>query len=348
MKPGCELILVFLLLIATPAVARADQADDYIKTQMDRFHLPGLSLIVIKDGRIIKAQGYGLADVESRLPAHADTVYNGSVSKQFIATGMMLLVQDGRVELDDPISHYLDDTPPAWAAITIRHLLTHTSGLVRESPGFDPFKTQSDADVIKASYAIPLRFMPGDKWEYSNLGYYAIAEIIRIASGQSWDEFLSARVFTPAGMTATLPTNTKIRIADRARGYGGKDNSSAADNWTTLRPSGAFLSTVLDLAKWEALLLTDRLLTESTRRQMWTSFQLNDGAPANYGFGWHVDSWSGQRRVWHGGGIPGFASHYVRFPETGVTLIALSNGDDVDMGTIVNGLADSIYLPTAK
>ena len=199
MKPGCALILVFLLLVATPAVARADQADDYIRTQMDSFHLPGLSLVVLKDGRIIKAKGYGLANIESRLRADAETVYKiGSVSKQFIATGIMLLVQDGRIELDDPISEYLADAPPAWAPITIRHLLTHTSGLVRESPGFDPFKTQSDADVVKASYSTPLRFKPGDKWEYSNLGYYAIAEIVRIASGQPWDEFLSARVFTPA------------------------------------------------------------------------------------------------------------------------------------------------------
>ena len=133
---------------------------------MDSFHLPGLSLVVLKDGRVIKAHGYGLANVESKLRAQPDTVYKiGSVSKQFIATGVMLLVQDGRLGLDEPISKYLTGTPSAWAPITIRQLLTHTSGLVRESPGFDPFKTRSDADIIKAAYSVHLGAKPGDTWD---------------------------------------------------------------------------------------------------------------------------------------------------------------------------------------
>ena len=129
---------------------------------MDQFHLPGLSLVVVKDGKIVKAAAYGLSDRERRTPAAPETVYKiGSVSKQFIATGIMLLVQDGRLAVDDPISRYLDGTPPAWQPITIRHLLTHTGGIIRESPAFDPWKVQSDADVIKAAYAVPLRFPPG-------------------------------------------------------------------------------------------------------------------------------------------------------------------------------------------
>jgi hypothetical protein len=145
-------------------------------------------------------------------------------------------------------------------------------------------------------------------------------------------------------MTATLPTNTTRSVANRAKGYSGKDNTRAAPDWTALRPSGAFLSTVLDLAKWEAMLFTDRIFTEVTRQEMWMPVRLNNGTTEPYGFGWHVDSWNGQRRLWHGGGIPGFTSHYVRFPEGGLTLIALANGDDADMGAIVNGLAQSVYL----
>ena len=178
----------------------------------------------------------------------------------------------------------------------------------------------------------------------SNLGNDVLAEIIRVASGRPWNQYLNERVFKPAGMTATLPTNTTQSVANRAKGYGGKDNTRTAPYWTALRPSGAFLSTVLDLAKWEALLYSDRVFTTSSRHQMWTPVPLNDGTTAPYGFGWHVDSWNGHRRLWHGGGIPGFASHYVRFPEVGLTLIALANGDDADMGAIVNGLAQSVYL----
>jgi len=169
---------LFLFLAAT-GVARADEADNFIRAQMKRQNIPGLSLAVIKDGEIIKAEGYGLANIKLKTPAKPETVYRiCSVSKQFIATGIMLLVQEGHLGLDDSIGKYLEGTPSTWNAITIRQLLTHTSGLVREAPGFNPFKVQSDAEVIRTAYPLPLSFAPGEKWEYSNVGYFALAEII--------------------------------------------------------------------------------------------------------------------------------------------------------------------------
>ena len=129
--------------------------------------------------------------LELNVPARADTVYKiGSVSKQFISAGILLLAQEGKLSLDDPISKYLDGTPETWKPITIRHLLTHTSGIVREAPGFDPLKVQSDADVIKTAYSLPLRFTPGEKWEYCNVGYFSLAEIIRKVSGKPWGRLL--------------------------------------------------------------------------------------------------------------------------------------------------------------
>ena len=334
-----------VLLLAATLLARADSIDDYIKAEMDKFHIPGLSLVVVKDGKILKAQGYGLANVPRRIAATPDTVYKiGSVSKQFIATGIMLLVQEKRIGLDDQIGEYLEGTPATWASITVRHLLTHTSGLVRESPAFDPFKNQNDADVIKAAYPVPLRFPPGTKWEYSNIGYFALAEIIRKVSGQPWSAYLHERVFGPAGMTTTVPTNAKQAVSHLASGYTGNDNSRDAADWLALRPSGAFLSTVLDLAKWAAVLDTDTVLSDSSRRQMWTAVQLTDGSTAPYGFGWHVDSLSGRRRVRHGGGLPGFVSEFERFVEEGLTVILLVNGDDVDLPSIADGVA-ALYLP---
>jgi CubicO group peptidase (beta-lactamase class C family) len=136
---------------------------------MKEFHLPGLALAVVKDGKVIKAQGYGLANVARKTPVTPETVMKiGSVSKQFIATGIMLLARDGRLTLDDPISKHLQDSPSSWSAITIRHLLTHTAGLVRESPAFDPDKDQPDAAVPKGAYPVALRFSSGAKWEYSS------------------------------------------------------------------------------------------------------------------------------------------------------------------------------------
>ena len=253
---------VLLLLFATTVVAQTDRTDDFIKAEMQRQRIPGLSLVVLKGGKVVKAEGYGLANIKLKIPATPDTVYKiASASKQFIATGIMLLVQEGRLGLADPISKYLEGAPATWKEITIRHLLTHTSGLVREAPGFDPFKIQSDAAVIKTAYPLPLRFAPGEKWEYSNTGYFALAEIIRTVSGREWSEYLNEKVFRPTGMNTTYPTNTKVSVPNRALGYSDNEKLREASDWPALRPSGAFLSTVLDLAKWDAALYTDDILS---------------------------------------------------------------------------------------
>src|SRR5215475_2825658 len=197
-------LFVILLLLLQTSAARADKVDDYIKAEMQKQRIPGLSLAVVKEGKIIKAEGYGLANVEHNIPARPDTIFKiGSVSKQFIATGIMLLVQEGKISLGDKVGKYLDGTPESWNGITIRHLLTHTSGIVREGPGFDPFKDQKDFDVIKTAYPLPLRFAPGEKYEYCNVGYFSLAEIIARISGKSWGDFINERVFAPLGMTAT-------------------------------------------------------------------------------------------------------------------------------------------------
>jgi D-alanyl-D-alanine carboxypeptidase len=255
-------------------------------------------------------------------------------------------VQEGRLDVDDRIGRYLDGTPPAWEPITIRHLLTHTGGIIRESPAFDPWKVQSDADVIKAAYAVPLRFPPGTKWEYCNTGYFALAQIITRVSGRRWHQFLEEKVFRPSGMSMTAPTNVTPTLANRALGYTGDDHARVADDWRALRPSGAFLSTVLDLAKWDALLYTDTVLTQATRRQMWTPARLNDGTPVDYGFGWTVRTLNGHRVVSHGGALPGFKAQLVRFVDDGVTVAVLTNGDDVDLESIARGVA-MLHLPVA-
>src|SRR4030095_367994 len=140
------------------------------------------------------------------------------VSKQFIASGILLLVEEGKISLDDKIGKFLEGTPDTWKEITVRHLLTHPSGIVREAPGFDPFKIQSDADVIKTAYPLPLRFAPGEKWEYCNTSYFALAEIIRKVSGRPWTEYLSEKAFRPSGMKTTFATNTKEILPNRAVG----------------------------------------------------------------------------------------------------------------------------------
>jgi len=341
---SARLVVVFLL--AAPLAALCDPADDFLRAEMKRQRIPGLSLVVLRNGEVIKAAGYGLADRKLEIPATPDTVYKiASASKQFIATGIMLLVQERRIGLDDSLTKFLDGAPPAWNAITIRHLLTHTAGLIREAPGFDPMKVQSDADILRSAYVVPLRFAPGQKWEYSNTGYFALAEIIRKVSGQSWGDFVAARIFKPLGMqaTRTTPTSATEKIAGYAQGYVDNDTLRDAPQWVALRPSGAFLSTVRDLAKWDAALRTESILTESTRRQMWTPVTLNDGATYPYGFGWMMATVKGHRLIHHPGGMPGFRSDIMRFVDDGLTIIVLMNLDDVDIDAIIGGLA-AVYM----
>ncbi len=324
---------------------------------MQERHIPGVAVAVVKNGTVIRSAGYGLADVEHEARVDGTTVFKiGSVSKQFIAAGIMLLVQDGKLRLDDGVRQHLPAAPPTWNGITIRHLLTHTSGLVREAPGFDPYKIQPDIDVIKTAFDTPLATPPGEKWEYSNLGYYTLAEVIRLVSGQSWESFFQDRIFRPLGMTNTRPTTVATLIPNRADGYlWDEERLRNAENWTTVRPSGAFLSTVLDLAKWDAALSSNELLTAASKREMWTPVKLNGGGQYPYGFGWEIDDYpAGQGKtgvplIRHEGSIPGFRAVYWRLPDQRLSVIVLSNLEraalDIIAGRLALAVAPELRLP---
>ncbi|HZN05877.1 MAG TPA: serine hydrolase [Pyrinomonadaceae bacterium] len=346
MHPRRSHFLAFILLLTFAAVVHADKVDDFVKAQMEKQHLPGVSIVVIKDGKIVKMEGYGLANIELNVPARPETVYKiGSVSKQFIATGIMLLIEEGKISLDDNIGKFLEGTPESWKPITIRHLLTHTSGIVREAPGFDPLKIQTDADVIKTAYSLPLRFTPGEKYEYCNVGYFTLAEIISKVSGKPWGDFLNERVFTPLGMTATRTTTVTDLVPNRANGYVWRNGKMQnATIFLALRPSGAFLSTVIDLAKWDEALNNGKLLKRSTLEQMWTPLKLNDGKSHPYGFGWQLEPVNGHKQVNHGGSLPGFRAQLARFIDDKVTVVVLTNGDNADAARIAQGVAN-FYIP---
>jgi CubicO group peptidase (beta-lactamase class C family) len=215
---------------------------------------------------------------------------------------------------------------------------------VREGPAFNAQKTQSDADVIESAYPLPLRFAPGEKWQYSNLGYFALAEIIHTVSGRPWSEFLTEKIFRPTGMVSTRTTAETADVPNLAQGYVDNDALREALRWVAVRPSGAFVSTVLDLAKWDAALYRDRILTAATRQEMWRPVTLSDGRSYPYGYGWMTASLNGHRFVHHSGGMPGARADIARFVDAGVTIIVLMNLDDVDIDAIVNGLA-TLHLP---
>jgi len=336
---GIALLLVF------PRGAAADPVDDIVNAELKRQSVPGMSVAVVREGKIVKAEGYGLANAELNVRATPQTVYQiGSVSKQFIAAGIMMLVQDGRMSLDDKASKYLAATPTAWQAITVRHLLTHTAGIVNEPPAFDPFKLQSDADLVKSAYSAPLLFAPGADWTYSNTGYFALADIIRVVSGEPWDAFFQKRLFQPLAMTSTRTTTTEV-VPNGASGYALMNGKmSSTPPFVAVRPSGAFLSTVLDLAKWDAALTAGSLLSAATLNQMWTPVTLNGGGTYAYGFGWQVDAVAGHKRVHHSGTMPGFRATIQRYSDDRLTVIVLTNAGNADPGSIARLIAES-YVP---
>lgn len=336
--------LTFALLL--PAIARADAVDDKVSDFMRLTLTQGAEIAVLRDGQVVRAEGYGLADVEHNVKVKKDTVFKiGSVSKQFISTAIMLLQQDGKLKVDDKLSSYLPDIPDAWKRITLRHLLTHTSGLVRESPGFRWYEDRPLADVIRDAYSTPLQSAPGDKYEYSNLGYFILAEVVSRVSGQPWDKFLDQRVFRPLGMTSTRTTSASSLIPDRALGYQWENGRlTNSPQYVAVRPSGAFLSTVLDLAKWEVALEGSQILTAESQKQMWTPSVLNDGKPSTYGFGWSIVHAKGHLAIFHDGSLPGFRAQFSRFPDDKLAVIVLLNENSANAQILADEIA-ATYIP---
>lgn len=339
-------LLGFILLVPVAPAQKADEVDVFIQAEMQRLNVPGVAVAVVKNGKPIKVKGYGLANVETKTPVTNETVFKiGSISKPIIAMGVMSLVEEGKIALDDKVSKYLEGTPETWKDITVRHLLSHTSGIVREAPGFDPAKIQPDADVVRSAYPAPLVFTPGEKYQYCNVGYFALAEIIRKVSGKPWSEFLAERIFKPLGMNTARTTTFDEIIPNRANGYSFADNKlSNSEVYLALRPSGAFLATIDDLVKLEEALNGKTFLKPETRTTMWTPFKFNDGKDSQYGLGWTIDQVNGRKRIGHGGSLNGFRSNFARFVDDGLTVIVLSNLAQFDPAGLSRGIAAK-YVP---
>jgi D-alanyl-D-alanine carboxypeptidase len=338
-KLGRVLALAGVLLCASPSFA--DKVDDYVRAQVAKQNIPGLALAVVRGGKAIKLKGYGLANIEHGVPVTPTTVFQiGSVSKQFIATGVMVLAREGKLGLDDKIVQYLEGAPATWQDITIRQCLSHTAGLVRESPAYDWSKRQPDAQVIAAAYPAPLVFPPGTKFQYSNLGYFILAEIIHKTSGMPWTDFMTARVFAPAQLTATMATDANRIVPNRAAGYQLQDGKQVnAQVSVALRPSGAFMASISDLARWEAVLREDTVLDKASRELMRQPVNLQDNSSPAYGLGWVVEKVNGHAVVRHGGTINGFRAEYSRFIDDDLAVIVLTNSYEASTDALAAGVA---------
>jgi CubicO group peptidase (beta-lactamase class C family) len=338
--------LVTVLLASQ--LAHADQVDTYLKSQMQQHRIPGLTLKIIRDGKTIKTAAYGRANIELNVPAKPDTVFEiGSITKQFTAAGILTLAQEGKLSVDDKISKYLKDTPEAWANVTIRHLLTHTSG-IKNYTGLNGFQIRrhlTQEQFIQAIGKEPMDFQPGDSWKYCNTGFNLLGYIIENVSGKNYWDFMSERVFQPLGMTATTNRLLSLVIPNRASGYEQTNHvwMNRDSDLTEVFSAGAIASTVGDLAKWNASLDSDRLLNAASKEQMWTPVKLNDGKTRKYGFGWYVDAVEGHKNIGHGGSTSGFSASIQRFPDDRLAVIILTNTDEEIATTLAKKVATFFF-----
>jgi D-alanyl-D-alanine carboxypeptidase len=337
----CPRLLVLSLLVL-PCLSAADDVDRLVEAEMKRQGIVGAAVAVVRDGKPAKMRGYGLANIELNVPVTQESVFKlASISKQFIAAGAMLLVQDGKLSLDDTLAKHFSDSPDEWKTITIRHLLTHTSGLQRELPGWSGLRVYSDDELLEMAKGAKCGFEPGEKYEYCNTGYFLTSLIISKQSGMPWPQFLEERLFRPLGMTATRTTTLRSLVTHRVDGY--ERDSNGYQNPTPLigvRPSGALISSLPDLVKWERELLTPKILSQTTLEQMWTPVRLNDGKTHGYGLGLQISELQGKRVIEHSGSLAGFRTHYLRLPDVRLAVIVLTNTSSANPGQLARRIAE--------
>jgi CubicO group peptidase (beta-lactamase class C family) len=342
-------IAVILFLIGLTGSARVAVAQSPVGLELDRVVetqrtgqlIPGLSLAVCRDGKLIKSAGYGLANVELGVPVTPETIFQtGSVGKQFTAMAVMMLVDEGKIGLDDKITKYLPESPAIWKAVTVRQLLTHTSGIAdyggeegTMGKGVINFrKDYTEEELIQSFSKMPMDFAPGTKWSYSNTGYVLLGIIIHRASGKFYGDLLQDRIFKPLGMNATRIISEADIVPHRSSGYRLVKGELKNQEWVSpslnTTADGALYTNVLDLAKWDAALYERRLVKESSYKALWTPARLNNGETVPYGFGWDLREKDGHPAVSHDGAWQGFTMNITRLLDPHLTVIVMTNLDE--------------------
>jgi CubicO group peptidase (beta-lactamase class C family) len=337
-----------VLLLAMVEAAAGKRPGDEASEQVDRVvererraeQIPGVSIAVCREGRIVKANGYGRANVELDVPVTPQTIFQtGSVGKQFTSMAVMMLVEEGKIALDDKIVKYIPESPGAWKEVTVRQLLTHTSGIAdyggeedTMAKGVINFRNDyTEEQLVEAFAKMPIDFAPGEKWRYSNTGYVLLGVIIHRVTGEFYGDFLQERIFNALGMTSTRIISEADIVPHRSSGYrlvkGELKNQEWVSPTLNTTADGALYTNVLDLAKWDAALDSGLLVKPSSYDAIWTPVKLNNGKSSPYGFGWSVREVRGKRVVSHDGAWQGFTMSISRHLDDRFTVIVMTNLD---------------------
>ncbi len=334
-----------LLFLCATAICYAQATPERLKEQAQAYFDQGRfngSVLVAQGGKTLLSSGFGMANFEWNIPNAPDTKFRlGSITKQFTAMGVLLLEQQGKLKVSDPVCKFVEPCPAAWKPITIHHILTHTSGIPNFTSFPDYMKTMAlpspPAETLKRYQDKPLDFDPGTKMSYSNSGYVLLGYIIEKASGVPYDSFIRANILTPLGMNDTGYDWNGDILPRRAAGYekqGAVMKNASFIDMSIPHAAGSMYSTTLDLMKWDAALRAGKLLTPENYRRYFTPEK------NNYAYGWTVVKADGVETISHGGGINGFSTMIMRVPSKELVVVTLSNVLPSQAGRLASDLVN--------
>lgn len=365
-------LALFVLGLSLSGVSAAAADLDRMFATLVQGRSPGLAVLVRQGGRTGCQHGYGVTDLRTATPIDQHTNFRlASFSKQFTAMSILLLRQDGKLRLEDPLTRFFPEFPAYGQAITIRHLLTHTSGLPDYEDVMDQqAKKWTAGDQIRDEEVLRLletrtagRFAPGHGWSYSNSGYVVLGLIVAKVSGMPYDEFLQRRIFGPLHMDHTRALVAGRNTVDhRAYGHARDTNGFVERDQSATSATlgdGGIYSNLVDLAGWDEALTGYTLVGAAALQEVWTPARLADGSPTrwpveknednlnpgkpvSYGFGWFLDPYQGERRQWHTGSTTGFRTVIQRFPDRKLTVIILANRMDLDVQKLSLQVVDAL------
>jgi CubicO group peptidase (beta-lactamase class C family) len=334
----------------TTALARAqdtlsDRIDRFVSEEMQRQHVPGVGVAVIQRGQVIKVQGYGVSNLEHRVAVTPETMFqSGSLGKQFTAMAVMMQVEDGKLALSDSIAKFFPDAPATWRAITVRHLLTHTSGIPDYVEGvLDMRKDYTEDELAKFAFGLPLEFPAGARWNYSNTGYVLLGIIVHKVSGSFYGDVLATRVFKPLAMLTARVINEADIVPNRAAGYRLENGEVKNQEWVAPRlnttADGSLYFSLRDLIAWDAGVRARAILKPESWTQILTPVTLTSGKTYPYGFGWFLDERGGSPLQQHSGSWQGFKSQFSRFLGDDLSVVVLANLAQANPARIADGVA---------
>lgn len=346
-------ILLTIILFAVQLLFAQTSDHKQIETKVDEYMNESIkfdqfsgSILIARNGSTIFSKGYGMANIELNVPNSPKTVFKiASLTKQFTAMAIMQLQERGKLNVNDAICKYLEDCPKIWHPITIRQLLTHTSGIPNFSslPDWDEklsIQPYTQADFVKIFRDLPLLFSPGENFKYSNSGYYLLGLIIEKTSGKSFESYLRENIFAPLGMKNTSLYNPRPLIPNMATGYYWSLNSfvnAPYHNSTSSFANGGLISTTEDLLLWEQALYTEKFVTRKSLDEIFTPNK------KDYGYGWIIEKKFNRKSFYHSGSFNGFSSFILRFPDDKVAIIILSNSDETSATKAAMNLAAIVF-----